>query len=478
MHITDMIQYWARTAPHRPALIQPELITSYKALADAIETVGHRIGQFGLDRSGAVGVSLLNPAHLIATVFALLRNGYNTALVYPRLYLLLRPAGIRDLIYDSHGQVLSGGRNIRFDESWLPGRHKVDGPPAKSGPAEGADLIYFTSGTTGLPKKVVQTGDALSQLLEYPITCASGPHRKILVMPGLATTFGFNRVCEILNVGKTVCFAPDSSLALGLISFFGVEVVIASATQALELVKAKRKSPGLRVDTIATVFVGGGQIAREGIAGIRSALCQTVVNQYGSTEGGVVALTPFDALDDAAGGIPLPWVDLQIIDERGQPLSPGSEGHIRYRTPQLTANLAGSNDLPNVREGWFYPGDIGALTAQGVLRIHGRASDVINRGGVKVSGTRIEEVAIEFPGVKEAAACGVLGPSGMEELWVAVVPDGTVDIEDLKLKLKDHPDIGIAPDEVFILDSLPRGELGKVQKYRLKEILLTRKKAA
>ena len=297
-------------------------------------------------------------------------------------------------------------------------------------------------------------------------------------MPGLATTFGFNRACEILNAGKTVCFAPDSASALALISLFGVEVVVASATQALDLVKVTNRSAGFRVDSIAVFFVGGGQIARQGISSIRGALCQNVVNQYGSTEAGVVALTPYDEIDDAPGGIPLPWVDMEIIDEAGQVLPPGREGLIRYRTPQLAANLTAPSGIPNVRDGWFYPGDIGSMTTDGVLRIQGRAGDLINRGGVKVSGTRIEQIASEFAGVKEAAACGVLGPSGMEEIWVAIVPDGALDIDDLKLKLRDHSDIGIAPDEVFVLNALPRGDLGKVQTYRLREMMLSLKKAA
>jgi acyl-coenzyme A synthetase/AMP-(fatty) acid ligase len=474
MHITDMILYWGRTEPHRPALIQPELVTSYQALADAIESIGERIDQFGLDRKSVVGVSLAIPSFFVATVFALLRRGYNAALIHRQLFPLLLGSGIRNLIYDTHGQMLSGGKNIRFDASWLPGS-QVDRRGRRERPAEGGDLIYFTSGTTGLPKKVVQTQEALQQLLEYPYTCASGPHRNVLVMPGLSSTFGFNRVCEILNVGKTAYFAPDSASALALISLFQIEVVIGSVSQALDLVKTRDQHPGYRVDSIATVFVGGGQIAPEGIANIRSSLCRNVVNQYGSTEAGVVALTPYDVLDDRPGAVALPWVELQITDEQGQALPPGSEGTIRYRTPQLTKNLAKFNGDANIRDGWFYPGDVGSLAPDGVLRIIGRASDVINRGGHKVSSARIEQILEAVPGISEAAACGIPGPSGLEEIWLAIVANGVIDVEDLKLRLRDHQDVRIAPDEVFIVDALPRGELGKLQKHRVKEMLLSRK---
>ena len=335
-------------------------------------------------------------------------------------------------------------------------------------------VILFTSGTTGLPKKIVQPAASIEQLLKYPMTCASGPQQKILIMPGLATTFGFNRLCEVLNVGKTAYFAPDGETALSLIELFGVQVVVASAAQALTLVAAKAKQPDARLSTLEMVFAGGGKIEPEGIARIRTSLCRNVLNQYGSTEAGVAALTPFDCLADQPGAIPLPWAEVEVVDEAGKVLPADSEGIIRYRTPQLAENIKGGGvtNVPSVRDGWFYPGDIGTFTSDGVLKFAGRSSDVINRGGVKVSATRIEEVLQSAANIKEAAACGVAGKSGLEEVWIAVVANGPVDVDQIKSALRAHPDISIEPDEVFLIDSLPRGDLGKIQKYILKDQLV------
>ena len=74
--------------------------------------------------------------------------------------------------------------------------------------------------------------------------------------------------------------------------------------------------------------------------------------------------------------------------------------------------------------------------------------------------------------VREAAACGVEDQSGMEQLWVAVVANGPIDAAALKAKATAHPDIGRNLSELFVLAELPRGDLGKVQKARLKELLL------
>jgi len=483
MAIVDMIYYWARAVPHRAAITQSDMVTSFQGLADAIESFGERIDRLNLDQREPVAVCIANPSFLLATIFALMRRGYGVAPVNPPLYPYLPGAGIRNLIYDTQGQVTSGGRNIRFDMSWLPEPKKESAKRAYArGATANADCVFFTSGTTGLPKKVVQPAAALERLLRYPFTCASGNQQKILVMPSIASTFGFNRVCEILNVGKTACFALGAEGTLSLIDLFGVELVVASAAQALSLARARQRNPAWQLNSLDAMIVGGGKIEPRALAEMAAALCRNLVSQYGSTEAGVAAAAPFRALDGIAGaiGVALPWAEIEIVDEAGATLPPGAEGLIRYRTPQLVENINafGAHVVPGVRDGWFYPGDIGSLTAEGVLCLSGRSSDVINRGGVKVSGARIEEVLKALPEVRDAAACGVAGPSGLEEIWVAIESAGAVDVEQIKAHLKTHESVGIAPDEVFIVDELPRGELGKVQKYRLKELLLGLKRGA
>jgi acyl-coenzyme A synthetase/AMP-(fatty) acid ligase len=482
MHLIDVISYWSRTDPHRLALIQPEMVTSYQALADAIDSIGERIDRLALDRDEPIAVSLANPSYFIATVFAVLRSGFSAALVNPALFPLLQSAGIRNLIYDTQGQMLSGGRNIRFDMSWLSGAGRQAGSrPYRTRPIEDVNMIFFTSGTTGLPKKIVQSGAALNQLLKYPFTSSSGAYQKILFIPGLATSYGFNRVCEALNIGKTACFASGSETVLSLVGHFGVEFIVASTAQALALAEAKKKNPDFKLDSLKGVLFGGGKIEPDKVAEIRAALCRNLLSQYGSTEGGVIAVAPFEMLANTPGavGVIMPWTELQIVDESEQVLPTGAEGFVRYRTPQLIENLKrfGSNNIPGVRGEWFYPGDIGSVTADGILCLTGRSSDVINRGGVKVSGTRIEDILQALPDIKEAAACGVTGPSGLEEIWIAIVPKGSVDVEEIKRQLREHNDVKMAPDKVFVLDELPRGEHGKVQKYRLKELMLSRKQS-
>jgi acyl-coenzyme A synthetase/AMP-(fatty) acid ligase len=482
--VVDMVRFWAHATPHRPAILEAEMVVTYRALLDAIDSISDRVQNLDLAKAEPVALALARPSFTIAAAFALLQLGYDVASINRSLFPYLRGAGIGNLIYDIQGHVLSGGRNIRFDKSWLLDKANTVKQQRQTPTQTLGDMIFFTSGTTGLPKKVRQSSMALQELLSYPFTCASGIHQKILIMPNLASTFGFNRACEVLNTGKTACFAPSGEAVLSLTEIFGVELIVASPAQALSLAELKKSNPGYDLNSLKAILIGGGKIGPERVAEIRGLLCRECLSQYGSTEAGVVALAPFETISGNPGavGFLLPWAKLEIVDEDGHVLPSGSEGSIRYRTPQLLQNLAAfgsGEDMPGVKDGWFYPGDTGSLSANGLLTLTGRITDVINRGGVKVSSAKIEEILEELPEIKEAAACGVTGNSGLEELWIAVVGnDLPLDIEKIKHRVREHREINLIPDEVFVLDELPRGALGKIQKYTLKEVMLAKRRGA
>jgi acyl-coenzyme A synthetase/AMP-(fatty) acid ligase len=483
MHVVDMVFYWAKFAPHRQAIIQPEAVTTYQGLADAIDSICDRIERLKLDKSEPIAVSIANPAFMLAAAFAVLRSGFNLALANPPLFPHLSTAGVRNLIFDSEGLVLSSGRNIRFELSWLPSQSQSGArKPYRHRPVGDISILMYTSGTTGLPKKFVQSAAGLEHKLSSPITCANGAHSKVLIVPGIAGGFGFNRSCEVLYMGKTVGFAPFGHSALGLISNFGIDAVLASTQQAISLAEIHAETARFDVSSLKTIRVGGAVLSAEGARRIKNHLCREIIISYASTEAGTAASANYDEIAGIPGavGFVTPETEIEVVDETGRSLPAGSEGQIRLRTPHYVKNV-GLNAAPAALESgdlWFYPGDIGRVTEDGVLCLAGRSTDVINRGGAKVSGVKIEETLQSVPGVKDVAACGVENAAGLEEIWIAVVSDSPIDAANITRRVKEHPDIGVAPDQVVQIDQIPRNDLGKVQKYRLKDLLRALKRNA
>jgi acyl-CoA synthetase (AMP-forming)/AMP-acid ligase II len=396
MHVVDMVFHWARIDPHRPAIILPELVTTFAGLADAVESISNRIDQLGLDPREPVATAIGNPALSLAVVFALQRSGFSAAPANRALIKHLQSNGVRNLIYDVEGFVASGGRNIRFDNSWLPAAASNGGAFNTSiwrrRPVGDVDLIFFSADTTGLPKKFALNRRAFDARVALR-TAADETRKSILIIPGLANAMGFCRTCEVLQVGKTAFYAATLDASLHLIGLYRIDTLIASPQQALALTAIKEANPHLAVDSLETLILDGAGLSRDGLRRIRAALCRTVINQYSPTEAGIVALGPSDLMERVAGavGFVAPWAEVEIVDDAGKPLPNGRTGMIRYRTPQFLANTGIAGD-GTAAEQWFYPGDIGRLTDDGILCLSERTSDITNIGGVKVSVERIEEL--------------------------------------------------------------------------------------
>jgi acyl-coenzyme A synthetase/AMP-(fatty) acid ligase len=477
VHIVDVIYHWARAKPHQPAIIQPDTIITYRGLADAITFITQRLATLKLDPKRPVGVSIEHPAKQLAVCLALAHAGYVAAPVYRGLLPYLASIGIEDLIYEAEGNVLSGGRNIRFDASWLPSGPVPLPSAGAAAPAPSPDMIFFTSGTTGTPKKIVQTEAALLARMNLTPLLGLPSFTRTLILPGLATNFGFNHVCAALRDGKTACFALPGVGRLVLISTYGIEQLIASPAQVLALADVADANPGYALGALHTIWLSGAFASRDVIKRIQSSLCRNIIVGYASTEAAQVAMAPHAMIahiPDAVGFVG-PWAQVEIVDEAQRVLPAQSEGYLRFRTPFYLANFAANNPGADSRDAWYYPGDLGYVTENGVLCIRGRGDDVINSGGLKISAGSIEEVALACAGVRDAGVCSVKGESGLEEVWIGLVTTPAFTLAEFQRALERHPRINellvSLGAEVVSVDAIPRNELGKIQRQALRDKL-------
>jgi|ERR1700733_1631 acyl-coenzyme A synthetase/AMP-(fatty) acid ligase len=480
MHVVDMIFFWAKARPHHPAIIQSEVVITYKGLADAIRLVCEQISRLNLEPDEPVAVSIESPAYQLLVTFALLRSGFAAAPVYQNRLPFLRPSGIKNIIYAEQGLLLSGGRNIRFENSWLANANApnvaVAGDHQRT--TDYPNLIFFGPGTAGPP--TTYTSAALLEHLSTTATRENDEISRLLILTSTTSSFGFNCACEMFYGGKTACFSRPDVSSLVLISTYQIEGIFASSQQLRGLGKlsSNRDSARYPLDSLKSLRIAvGDPVSRDFVSFAKTLFCPKVTIVYGSSKAGVLTSADADTIIHTPGsvGYALPWVELEIVDEAGNVLPAGKIGRIRCRTPVFLKNLAANDPaMPNGESNaWCYLAVLGSVTADGLLCIAGRAADVIDQVGHKVSAFALEETLRSCAGVQDAGVCGVIGNSGAVELWIAIVSKPSLTLSELKREIDAAEKFGAQIDKLVIVDAIPRTGQGSVKRNELQQKLLS-----
>ncbi|HWS75243.1 MAG TPA: fatty acid--CoA ligase family protein, partial [Quisquiliibacterium sp.] len=228
-----------------------------------------------------------------------------------------------------------------------------------------------------------------------------------------------------------------------------------------------------RLERLQSLTLGGSPVSRELMQRIRRALTPRVILDYGATEfGGVARSDPrLHARHPDAAGRVLPWIDVRIEDDDGNALPPGAVGRVGLRSAGGIADgyfEDPENTARSYRDGWFFPGDLGSLTPDGVLLLAGRADDVVSIGGVKLNLAEVDRAIESFPGVVEGAGFVVTSPRGVTLLLAAVVAKDSLD----EAALRGHCASrlrGQRPAQIVRLPALPRNAAGKVLRRELQQ---------
>ncbi|HEU5160290.1 MAG TPA: AMP-binding protein [Streptosporangiaceae bacterium] len=328
----------------------------------------------------------------------------------------------------------------------------ADATDAAAGEAGEAAVLIATSGSTGAPKIVELSAAALR-------FSAAATLRRLGARPG----------------DRWLCCLPTShiagiqvlvrSLVAGtepiIHERFDVEAVAAAvrrgAVQHIALVPAQLRrliDAGAGLNHVETILLGGAAAAPELIDAARSAGAP-VVTTYGMSEtcGGCV----YD-------GVPLDGVFADV----------GADGLIRLAGPVLLSGYRLRPDLTAaaVRDGWFVTSDLGSLE-NGVLRVLGRADDVINTGGEKVVPGMVERVLAAHPAIKDIAVVGRADPEWGQRVVAVVVPAGPAPaaddlLADLRAWVRDRLPACAAPRQLEFAEAIPLLPSGKPDRARLR----------
>jgi malonyl-CoA/methylmalonyl-CoA synthetase len=203
---------------------------------------------------------------------------------------------------------------------------------------------------------------------------------------------------------------------------------------------------------------------------------QRIVERYGMTETLMnVSVRASGERTPGAVGLPLPGVELRLVDDDGVPFdtSDGETiGEIEIRGPNLFSGYLNRPDATAeaFADGWFQTGDLGTRASNGYIRIVGRrATDLIKSGGYKIGAGEIEAALLEHPAVAEAAVAARPDPDLGERVaaWVVRRPGKQVDADELAVHVAALLAPHKRPREIHFVDELPRNELGKVLKRAL-----------
>jgi fatty-acyl-CoA synthase len=179
----------------------------------------------------------------------------------------------------------------------------------------------------------------------------------------------------------------------------------------------------------------------------------------------------------AAQGTAVPLVDLRIVDvETGEPLPNDGEavGELQAHGPTVAGGYLGHESAEVLTaDGWLPTGDVASIDARGYIVIHDRLKDLIKSGGEWISSLELENAILADPAVAEVAVVGRPDPRWTERpvAFVVARADSSCDPESVLAHLRPRVPKWWLPDEVHLLDALPRTGTGKVAKQELRAML-------
>jgi cyclohexanecarboxylate-CoA ligase len=347
-------------------------------------------------------------------------------------------------------------------------------------PDDITQLIY-TSGTTGEPKGVMHSANTLmANIFPYAARLRLGENAVVLMASPMAHQTGFMyglMMPIMLRASAVLQDVWDATKAADLIRQQGVTFTMASTPFLTDLTRVVSEA-GSGVPTLKTFLCAGAPIPGPLVEQARGVLGAKIVSAWGMTENGAVTsikLEDDDLLAFTTDGCALAGVEVKVIDDDGETLPPGKVGRLLVRS---CSNFGGYLKRPQWNstdpEGWFDTGDLARMDSSGYIRISGRSKDVIIRGGENIPVVEVESLLYKHPVVAQVAIVAYPDERLGERACAIVVPRAgqTLDFAEMTAFLKSQKlAIQYIPERLILRDALPATPSGKIQKFRLREML-------
>ena len=346
---------------------------------------------------------------------------------------------------------------------------------------EGPDLddplmILYTSGTTGRPKGAIISHkmlfwNSVNTELRLNLTAED---RSFNAAP-FYHTGGWNvLLTPFLHHGATTYLFPsfDPGAVLRTCEDEALTILWGVPTM-LKMMADHEAFDEFSLDAIRYAVVGG-EAMPEPLIRTWQDKGVPIRQGFGMTEVGVncFSLPERDALRKIGSiGFPNFYVDATVVDEDGAAVPPNTTGELLLRGPVVTPGYwrdPEATDEAIDDDGWFHTGDLVEVDAEGYYYVVGRKHDMFISGGENVYPAEIESALYEHPAVDEAAVIGVPDDEWGEVGAAFVVPDGDLAPDAVTAHCREHLAKYKVPKHVRLLDDLPLGDSGKVDKAALR----------
>ena len=477
---------WVKQAPHREAVVAASLRVTYGHLCAAAEALSARLALHHVRPGDPVALFLPNGVGFVTGFLGILRSGgvvapLSTHYQHEELVAYLLQTQPHIVLTDTERlpqitPVLEALKSLGESPPKLllldveqDAKLASPLPPDPGHPA----LRQYSTGSTGKPKPVIRTqGQLIAEIEHFTHAVSVMPRDRILAVLPLFHAHGIgNGLLAALMNGATLVilesFNPRSTLA----ALQNEQITIYPGVPFMfKLLIETQVRNAVDLSCLRLCFSAGAPLSAEIVQRFYAQFGIYVRQLYGSTETGSVTLNldaDIETSCESVGRV-MPPAEVAIFGELGMPLPVGQAGEVGIRSPAMTTGYPCLPDATaaSFRNGFFFPGDVGHLDAQGRLYVTGRATFFINVAGQKVDPAEVERVIATHPKVREVVVLGILDPSGQERVKAVIVPRESCEPSEIldicQGKLADYK----LPRVITFRDEIPKSPLGKVlRKY-------------
>lgn len=500
MNIVELLTSTTSRLPNQPVIHFKRAQITYKELQDKVYKVAAGLSNQGVKKGTNVALMMTNRPEYIITYFAILANGGTVVPINPAFkeqevtYILNDSEATFLIIEDASKSVIEKAMDqfttvkmiIQFsdtgDERFLSWHQLYTSASiSEIVPLHSSDVaqIIYTSGTTGSPKGAMITHGNLNWMaITAAVYNQFVPSDRILcVLPlfhAYAKLQGFLApIAHGCSIYLEEEFHPvDTLKAIAeheITVFLGVPTMYAFFAQVPQLVEQ------LDFSKLRIASSGGASPPAELLHKTNESLGVDISEGYGLTESTFMLMTTHRSLPNKNNsvGMPLPGIDLKVIDPEGNEVALHEVGEIIFRGPNMMKGYYKKPDetANTIKDGWLYTGDLAYRDEEGYHFIIDRKKDIIIHGGFNIYPREIEELLYQHPSIVE---CSVIGRPdsvfGEKTVAYVVTKDAQLTEEDVRNYCKATLAEYKVPHYISFIEEIPKSGTGKILKTALKEL--------